>query len=73
MDTVQIILYAEVTAIIGMFSTILLIGLFPCSGNPKRDCSRNCADCKRDREVCRKRLKCPRERAETEEELVVSP
>lgn len=56
-------------------STTLLTALFPCSCNPRRDCRRNCADCRRDRETCRRRCKerrcCKkRERASTEEELM---
>jgi hypothetical protein len=50
--------------------TVLLTALFPCSCNPRRDCRRNCADCKRDREICRKRC-CMRERSDTEDELIM--
>ena len=50
-------------------SATLLTALFPCSCNPRRDCKRNCSDCKRDRQRCRKRW-FERERADTEEELV---
>ena len=55
--------------------TILLTALFPCSCRPRRDCRRNCADCKRDRIKCRQKwYDCfvKRERASTEEELVPS-
>jgi len=51
-------------------STTLLTALFPCSCNPRRDCRRNCTDCKRDREKCRKRCCKRRERASTEEDLI---
>ena len=52
--------------------TVFLVALFPCSCNPRRDCKRNCADCRSDREKCRARCRrgCPRDRADTEEELV---
>ena len=49
--------------------TVVLTALFPCSCRPRRDCRRNCADCRRDREKCRQRW-CKRVRADTEEELV---
>ncbi len=55
--------------------SILLTALFPCSCRPRRDCRRNCSDCKRDRQKCRQRWydNCvKRERADTEEELVPS-
>jgi hypothetical protein len=55
--------------------TVLLTALFPCSCRPRRDCRRNCSDCKRDREKCRQKwYDCcvRRERADTEEELVGS-
>jgi hypothetical protein len=54
-------------------SSVLLTALFPCSCRPKRDCKRNCADCKRDRQKCRQKwYDCcvRRERASTEEELM---
>lgn len=60
-------------ALSGCGLTILLSALFPCSCRPKRDCKRNCADCKRDRQKCRQKwYDCcvKRERADTEEELV---
>jgi hypothetical protein len=60
---------------IGIFtccSTTLLVSLFPCSCNPRRDCRRSCADCKKDRETCRRRC-LQRERADTEEELIDGP
>jgi hypothetical protein len=53
--------------------SVFLTALFPCSCRPKRDCRRNCADCKRDRQKCRQKwYDCfvKRERADTEEELV---
>lgn len=53
--------------------SILLTALFPCSGNPRRDCRRNCADCARDREKCRRRCCKKRERASTEEDLMTTP
>jgi hypothetical protein len=70
MDDVTDMALATITAL-AVFScglTILLTTLFPCSCNPRRDCKRNCADCKRDREICRRRC-CARERASTDEEL----
>jgi len=59
-------------AVLGCGLTVLLTALFPCSCNPRRDCKRNCADCRSDRERCRAwcRRGCPRDRADTEEELV---
>jgi hypothetical protein len=51
-------------------STTLLTALFPCSCNPRRDCRRNCADCKRDRQKCRQQCCKKRERASTEENLI---
>jgi hypothetical protein len=51
-------------------SSTLLTALFPCSCNPRRDCRRNCGDCKRDREKCWRRICKKRERASTEERLV---
>jgi hypothetical protein len=51
----------------------LLSALFPCSCRPRRDCKRNCSDCKRDRQKCRQRwYDCcvKRDRADTEEELM---
>jgi hypothetical protein len=54
-------------------TAVLLTALFPCSCRPKRDCRRNCSDCKRDRQKCRQYWydSCSRrERADTEEELV---
>ena len=48
---------------------VLGTAICPCSCVPSRDCKRNCADCKRDREKCRRRC-CARDRADTEEELV---
>ena len=54
-------------------SSVLLAALFPCSCNPRRDCRRNCADCKRDREKCRRRCCKKRERASTEEDLMTAP
>lgn len=56
-------------------STVLSVA-FPCTGNPRRDCRRNCGDCKNDRENCRRDCRrdcghcCMRHRADTEEELV---
>ncbi len=53
--------------------TIVLSALFPCSCRPRRDCRRNCADCRRDRQKCRQYWydTCTRrERANTEEELI---
>ena len=62
-----------ITGVIGMafccLTTILSVA-FPCTGNPRRDCKRNCGDCRRDREKCRNDC-CVRERADTEENLVV--
>jgi hypothetical protein len=50
-------------------STTLLVALFPCTCNPRYDCRRTCADCKKDRQNCRR--KClQRERSDTEEDLV---
>jgi hypothetical protein len=48
------------------------MAICPCSCRPSRDCRRTCADCKKDRETCRKRClrDCSRERADTEEELI---
>jgi hypothetical protein len=51
-------------------TSIFLTALFPCSCNPRRDCKRSCADCKRDREKFWKRVCKKRERASTEESLV---
>ena len=51
-------------------ASIFLTALFPCSCNPRRDCKRSCADCKRDREKFWKRVCKKRERASTEESLV---
>lgn len=53
-------------------SSILLAALFPCSCRPKRDCKRNCSDCKRDRQKCRQYWydAFKRERKDTEESLV---
>ena len=70
MDDVTDMALATVTgvSVIACFATVLLTTLFPCSCNPRRDCKRNCADCKRDREKCRRKC-CARERASTEEEL----
>ncbi len=51
-------------------ASIFLTALFPCSCNPRRDCKRSCADCKRDRENFWKRVCKKRERASTEESLV---
>jgi hypothetical protein len=56
--------------------SILLSALFPCSCRPRRDCRRNCSDCKRDRQKCRQKWyeTCvKRERADTEEELMSTP
>ena len=53
--------------------SILFTALFPCSCRPRRDCRRNCADCKRDRQKCRQNwYDCfiRRERADTEEDLI---
>lgn len=51
-------------------STTVLTALFPCSCNPRRDCRRNCGDCRRDREKCWQRCCKKRERADTEEDLI---
>lgn len=53
--------------------SVFLTALFPCSCRPRRDCRRNCADCKRDRQRCRQNwYDCfvRRQRASTEEELI---
>jgi hypothetical protein len=53
--------------------TVFLTALFPCSCRPRRDCRRNCSDCKRDRQRCRQKwYDCciRRQRADTEEELM---
>lgn len=61
---------------ISLFScgaTVLLTALFPCSCRPRRDCKRNCADCKRDRQKCRQYWYdnyIRKGRADTEEELM---
>lgn len=54
--------------------TTVLSVAFPCTCNPRRDCRRNCSECKRDRENCRRDCNrcCSRQRADTEEELVNS-
>ncbi len=60
-------------ALSGCGLTILCTALFPCSCRPRRDCRRNCSDCKRDRARCRQKwYDCcvRRNRADTEEELV---
>lgn len=60
-------------ALSGCGLSILLTALFPCSCRPRRDCRRNCSDCKRDRQKCRQNwYDCfvRRERADTEEELI---
>lgn len=54
-------------------ATVVLSALFPCSCNPRRDCRRNCADCARDREKCRRRCCKKRERSSTEEDLMINP
>lgn len=51
-------------------SATLLSALFPCSCNPRRDCKRNCVDCKRDREKCQRRWCKKRERSSTEDILI---
>lgn len=55
--------------------TIICTALFPCSCRPKRDCRRNCSDCKRDRIKCRQKwYDCciKRERSDTEEDLMTN-
>ena len=68
------VLLAVVTASI-MFACCgcaLGMAIYPYFCQHSRDCRRTCADCKKDRETCRKRClrDCARERADTEEELI---
>jgi hypothetical protein len=51
-------------------ASIIIGALCPCSCNPRRDCKRSCADCKRDRQIFWNRVFKKRERASTEESLV---
>lgn len=69
MDTDYILAITTALGIVTCVSTVLLSALFPCTCNPRRDCKRNCSDCRRDRERCRKNC-LKRERSSTEEELV---
>ncbi len=60
-------------SLLGCGLSITLTALFPCSCKPRRDCRRNCSDCKRDRQKCRQKWydTCTRrERADTEEDLM---
>lgn len=73
LDTDSILAITCVVGVISCCLTTVLLVAFPCTGNPRRDCKRNCGDCKRDRERCRNDCNkcCIRERADTEENLVV--
>lgn len=72
MDTDSILAISTAVSVLSCCAVVLISAICPCSCNPRRDCGRSCADCKRDRETCRTRCaqRCTRKRADTEEELV---
>ena len=70
LDTDSILAIATSVGVASCCIVVLVSSICYC--NPRNDCRRCCADCKKHRENCRKCCArgCPRERADTEEELI---